>query len=163
MKRSKHLARAISLIVLGLACAVILRFFLVPKSYGEEGHFRFDAIAEARSVPLTHGGRESCAGCHEDNYKQNQGSKHAAVHCEGCHEPVTRHADPSKRDGPDKGKFADMPVHKTWRLCARCHQRLQARPATFPQIEVVEHVRDKGADFAEDVCFECHNPHSPED
>jgi hypothetical protein len=41
-------------------------------------------------------------------------------------------------------------------LCARCHQALAARPASFPQVEAAEH-------SGGEACTTCHQAHSPKD
>jgi nitrate reductase cytochrome c-type subunit len=54
-----------------------------------------------------------------------------------------------------------MPINRSTALCLRCHQRLTARPKEFPQIDSPAHVTDKGAEFAADICLECHDAHNP--
>ncbi|MFQ5655158.1 MAG: cytochrome C [Planctomycetota bacterium] len=161
MRRSKHLARAILLLGLVLAGFFTLRAFVVPETFGEAGHFRYANLAEQRAKPVKHGGRAACRPCHETILDENQAGSHKTVHCEGCHAPVVTHADFEQRDGPSKGKIADMPRHRSWRLCARCHQRLQARPETFPQVDIKSHLEELEMEYGENVCIECHDPHSP--
>ncbi|MHC4080726.1 MAG: hypothetical protein ACYSU2_05350, partial [Planctomycetota bacterium] len=80
------------------------------------------------------------------------------ISCEVCHAPLAAHAAAGE-------KIADMPIHRSITLCGWCHQRLDARPETFPQINFVEHVTDKGGGELigqKDVCWECHEyAHDP--
>ena len=58
-------------------------------------------------------------------------------------------------------KIADMPIRRSRELCELCHRWLAARPATFPQVDVREHVTEMGGEFTSEACFDCHDPHSP--
>ncbi|MEE8384994.1 MAG: cytochrome c3 family protein [Dehalococcoidia bacterium] len=80
--------------------------------------------------------------------------EHRSVPCEVCHAPVTTHAESGEQ-------IAQMAVLRSYRLCAYCHQRLRARPPSFPQVILSDHVRDKGGVLVEDVCLECHDAHDP--
>ena len=80
--------------------------------------------------------------------------EHRSVSWEVCHAPLATHAAGGE-------KTADMAVRRTTALCAWCHQRLAARPATFPQVALVEHVTEKGGELAEGICLECHDAHDP--
>lgn len=45
--------------------------------------------------------------------------------------------------------------------CLRCHKRLKARPAGFPQIDPREHYALVGVTKDDTPCAECHSPHEP--
>ncbi|MHC4303958.1 MAG: cytochrome C [Planctomycetota bacterium] len=155
MEHSKHIIRAVLLLVLVAVVFVVVRHFLIPKSFGQYGHFRGDNIAEIAAKSPVHGGRESCVECHADEVDYVSEEEHGSISCEVCHAPVAAHAAAGE-------KIADMPVHRTTALCSWCHQRLDARPDTFPQINFVEHVTDKGGEFNEGICWECHEyAHDP--
>ena len=159
MEHTKHLWRAV-LALLAVTIAVTLgRRFLVPDSFGKLGFYRADNLEEQMARPIHHGGRASCQACHEDEYDEHQEGKHAVVQCEVCHDALASHV----RDGE---RVADMPTRKSWRLCVLCHGRLAARPDSIPQIDLREHLTERGAvkpdaPIPEAACRECHPPHDP--
>ena len=51
-----------------------------------------------------------------------------------------------------------MPVDRSYTLCARCHRKIEGRPAKFPQVVLDQHVP---AALEVGICLQCHNPHSP--
>jgi hypothetical protein len=51
-----------------------------------------------------------------------------------------------------------MAVDRSFTLCARCHRKIDGRPATFPQVVLEQHVP---GGLEGRVCLECHDPHSP--
>jgi hypothetical protein len=67
-----------------------------------------------------------------------------------CHAPLALHA-------REAAKFADMPVDRSFTACARCHRRIEGRPAAFPQIVLAQH--QGGVEGT--ACIECHDPHTP--
>jgi hypothetical protein len=50
-----------------------------------------------------------------------------------------------------------MPVDRSFAACARCHRRIEGRPAGFPQIVLAQH--QGGVEGT--ACIECHDPHGP--
>jgi len=154
MEHSKHIIRAVLLLIVIAVVFVVVRHFLVPRSFGDHGHYRSDSIAEIADRPLAHGGPESCVECHAEDAEWVLDEEHGSVSCQVCHAPLATHAAGGE-------KTADMTVHRTTALCAWCHQRLAARPATFPQVVLIEHLTSKGAELAEGICLECHDAHDP--
>ena len=154
MEHSKHIIRAVLLLIAAVVVFVVVRHFLIPASYGEYGSFRGRSIAEFAAKTPRHGGPESCVECHEDQVVWVSEEEHRSISCEVCHGPVAAHAVGGE-------KIADMPMHPTNALCAWCHQRLDARPKTFPQIVFLDHVTEKGGELTEGVCLECHDAHNP--
>lgn len=155
MKHKNHLLRA-GAILFGVALVFfIVRAIVMPKSFGKYGSFRGDNLAEQAALPVVHGTPESCAECHEDQVKTKTAGKHAAVPCQTCHGPLATHV---KENGMEP-----MVVNRSYALCARCHQKLEARPKTFPQIDMQEHVEGMGMKLEDNeaVCLTCHQPHSP--
>lgn len=148
MKDKEHLFRMAGLFAAGLVAFLLLRVVLVPKGFGDYGHYRAGALADARSRPITYAGRAACAECHEDVVKARAGSKHEQIGCESCHGPLAKHAtvDPGAQKPPKLDERA---------LCLRCHTANVAKPAGFKQIDPKDH--GDGA-----VCTTCHAPHSPE-
>jgi hypothetical protein len=141
-----HLVRVGVVFMVAVFAFLGLRGLLVPKSFGQYGHYRGDALKDIAARPVVHAGQAACADCHDDILQTKKAGKHDGVRCEGCHGPQARHAaDPTavKPQKPD-----------TTVICARCHDHNVARPASFPQVNVKEH--SGGA-----ACGDCHQPHSP--
>jgi hypothetical protein len=153
---AKHVFRAAILLLAVLIAMVLGRSFFVPETWGEFGRYRGAAVADYRNKEMRHGGDDSCATCHEEEYADHAAGVHASVQCELCHGPVAFHVDLEEGE-----VLAEMPVRRSRELCELCHRRLEARPADFPQIDVREHVAENGGELSEDACFACHNPHSP--
>jgi hypothetical protein len=146
-KDAEHLFRVAVVFALGIIVFVVARMALVPKSFGEYGHYRGAAIAEIAAQPIVFAGHQACDVCHSDVAATKGKGKHAGVDCEACHGAQAAHvADPSSVQPPK----LDTAV-----LCVRCHELDSARPKTFPQIVAREH--DPGGV----PCDTCHQPHSP--
>ena len=82
MKGAEHLVRLAVVFLAGLFAFMGIRAFLVPRSFGEYGHYRGDAIAEVAALPIAHAGHQTCEGCHTDILDEKSKGKHAAVACE---------------------------------------------------------------------------------
>ena len=145
-KDSGHLFRLASVFAVGFFLLVLARGFLLPKTFGEYGHFRGDAMKEIAAQPINYAGHEACESCHVDVYDIKKAGKHAGVRCESCHGPLASHADDPGSIKPVK---PDPAV-----LCVRCHTANSAKPRGFPQIVVADHAGDLS-------CDTCHQPHSP--
>lgn len=137
------------LIVFGLfiIALVAARYYLVPKTFGELGHYRAAAIDDAVSQKVHYAGREACGLCHDDIYKALTTHRHKGLACEVCHGPAAAHVESPgdvKPQAPrDRG------------YCPLCHGYNASRPTGFPQIDPVTHNPMK-------PCYSCHNPHEPE-
>src|ERR1019366_609523 len=145
-KDAGHLFRFAGLFVLAFAVFLVVRYFVVPKSFGQYGHYRGAAIAEIAAHPVKFAGHDTCESCHVDVADVKAKGKHAHVSCEACHGPQIKHAianDPStvKPVLPD-----------TATLCARCHTASAAKPKSFPQVEPADHSTGL-------PCETCHKPH----
>jgi hypothetical protein len=156
LAHSKHVFRAALLLVAVVAALILGRLFFVPETWGEYGFYRGAAVGEHRARSVRFGGDEACEPCHEAEYAEHSAGVHAPVRCELCHGPVALHADLEEGE-----KLAEMPVRRTRELCELCHRAQAARPASFPQIDVREHVLENGGEVTPDACFDCHDPHSP--
>jgi uncharacterized CHY-type Zn-finger protein len=144
-KDAGHLFRFAFLFVIAFGVFLVIRHFVVPKSFGEYGHYRGAAIAEIAARPVNFAGHETCETCHADILAVKAPGKHANVNCEACHGPLAKHAeDPS----------IQPPKLDTAVLCVRCHAASAAKPKNFPQISADEH--SGGV-----PCETCHQPHSP--
>jgi len=145
-KDSEHLLRLAAVFVVGIVVFLVIRGFLVPKSFGEYGHYRGDAISDVAAKPVNFAGHEMCEACHSDVFDKKKDGKHAHVNCEACHGPQARHADDPASVQPPK---LDTAV-----LCVRCHEANAAKPKTFPQVASADHSSGM-------PCDTCHQPHSP--
>jgi hypothetical protein len=144
-KDAGHLFRFAGLFVLAFLIFLVVRHYVVPKSFGEYGHYRGAAIGEIGARPVKFAGHATCEGCHTDIQDVKKTGKHAHVNCEACHGPLATHADDPTSMTPVK---PDTAV-----LCIRCHAASIAKPKGFPQI-----APDHSNGLA---CETCHNPHSP--
>ncbi len=146
LKDAGHLFRFAGLFVLAFLVFLVVRAYVVPKSFGEYGHYRGAAIGEIAARPVKFAGRQTCETCHTDIADIKAKGAHAHVNCEACHGALAAHAGDPMSVTPVK---PDSAV-----LCARCHTASAAKPASFPQVDPAEH--SGGA-----PCVTCHNPHSP--
>ena len=159
MEHARHVLRVVFLLILVVVGFTLFRSFVVPSSYGMYGPYRFDDVAEQRAKPVIHRGSASCKGCHPKQWTlREDGEMHMKVSCEVCHGPLTGHATGDKKDVDNKLK--DMPMDKTWALCARCHRKLDGRPKDFPQVNLDDEKHTKGEKIEGSVCKGCHDPHS---
>lgn len=129
-----------------IAALIVARIFLVPKSFGEYGHYRADAVEEVAAQPIKYAGHKACMECHDDIYEQKENSNHRNVSCEVCHGPCADHIEAPDEFTPtaprDRG------------YCPLCHGYDPSRPTGFPQIVTSLHNPGK-------PCMTCHNPHNP--
>ncbi len=145
-KDAEHLLRLAAAFAIVLVVFLLVRAHFVPKSFGQYGHYRGDALAELSSKPLSFAGHQACEECHGDVLEMKKAGKHAGVNCEACHGPLATHAADPTSVVP---QLPDTAV-----LCARCHEENIAKPKSFPQVVSKEH--SGGV-----VCKSCHVPHSP--
>ncbi len=152
MEHARHVFRVALVLIVVLALVAIARGFLVPKSYGMYGPYRYDNVREQMTVraPL-HRGPQACGECHPDQFAKRASGSHRGVSCEICHGPLGLHV---KEDGSVEPPTVD----RSYRLCARCHRKILGRPAKFPQVVLEEHV---AGPLEGKVCLTCHDPHSP--
>jgi uncharacterized CHY-type Zn-finger protein len=144
-KDAGHLFRFAGLFVLAFLIFLVVRHYVVPRSFGQYGHYRGAAIGEIAQRPVKFAGHEACESCHTDVVEKKTTGKHAHVNCEACHGALAQHAgDPSI-----KPTLPDTAV-----LCARCHTASAAKPKSFPQVDPAEHAQGMS-------CVACHQPHSP--
>ena len=144
-KDAGHLFRFLFLFVVAFVVFLVVRHFVVPKSFGQYGHYRGAAIAEIAARPVKFAGHDTCETCHADILDAKKSGKHANVNCEACHGPLANHANdpsiaPAKLD--------------TALLCIKCHAASAAKPKTFPQVDADQH--SGGV-----PCETCHKPHDP--
>ena len=137
------------LVVFGLLVTglVLARHFLIPKTFGQVGHYRAAAVDSIAARKVKYAGREACVVCHDDVAKNHRGHRHAGVACEVCHGAGGAHA-----DAPTDVRL-QTPRQRAF--CLLCHTYDPSRPTGFPQIDPVAHNSPK-------PCVGCHNPHAPE-
>jgi hypothetical protein len=133
------------LFVLGILVFAGARAALVPKTFGQYGHYRGSAVKELGALPVNFAGHQACTDCHSDKFEKKDAGRHKTVNCEACHGPQSKHAaDPSTvPTKPDPAK-----------LCVTCHEKVASKPRWFPQIDSKQH--NEGIS-----CETCHDPHSP--
>jgi hypothetical protein len=152
MEHARHVFRVALVLIVVVAAVALTRGFLVPRSYGLYGPYRYENVAEQMVIRKpAHGGAAACGECHADEFKKRGAGSHKTVSCEVCHGPLAFHV---KEDGA----VEPMPVDQSFTLCARCHRKIAGRPAGFPQVVLEQHV--PGAVEGK-VCLGCHDPHSP--
>ncbi|HUH64376.1 MAG TPA: multiheme c-type cytochrome [Terracidiphilus sp.] len=141
-----HLFRFAGLFVVAFLVFLLVRGRVVPRSFGQYGHYRGAAIGEIAARPIHFAGHEACEACHVDVLDAKKNGKHAHVNCEACHGPQSQHAsDPTS---------ATPPKPKTAELCVRCHSASAAKPKSFPQVQAADHSTGL-------PCETCHQPHNP--
>jgi uncharacterized CHY-type Zn-finger protein len=146
MKDATHLFRFAGLFALAFLLFLVIRGYVVPRSFGQYGHYRGNAISDIAAHEAKFAGHKVCEDCHADVLDVKKAGKHAHVNCEACHGPLAKHAaDPA----------SVVPVKlDTAVLCARCHAVSVAKPKGFPQVDVAQH--SSGV-----ACETCHNQHNP--
>jgi DnaJ-class molecular chaperone len=125
---------------------LVARYFLVPESFGVQGHFRFNSIEENRDKPMYYAGKDACAECHDDKALEMESDMHATISCETCHGPGLAHY-----DNPDSTRLI-IPDERAF--CGHCHAYNPTRKGMITQVDLNDHNVDK-------KCIECHNPHLP--
>ena len=154
MEHTKHLWRITLLLILLFFAVVIVRHFMVPKSFGEMGFYRFDALFDESSREIVHGAPGACGECHDDIAEAKASGIHADVRCEVCHAPLATHV-------KDDEAIAPMKINRSYKLCGYCHQHLKARPADMVQIDFREHLELGPAEaIPHEACVECHDADS---
>lgn len=145
-KDIEHLVRLAAVMLLALLLFVVLRSAVVPKSFGQYGHYRGAAITEIAARTPAFAGHEVCEGCHTEVVDQKKLGRHANVPCEACHGAQGKHADDPASVKP---QLPDTAV-----ICARCHEANSAKPRGFPQVVTADHANGI-------ACGTCHKPHRP--
>jgi len=145
-KDAGHLFRLAAVFAVGGLAFVGVRSLLVPKSFGQYGHYRGDALTDIAARPVNFAGHQACEDCHAEVFEKKKSGKHVHVNCEACHGPQAKHVEDPASVQPAK---LDTAV-----LCVRCHEANIAKPKNFPQVASADHSSGM-------PCDSCHQPHSP--
>jgi hypothetical protein len=141
-----HLLGPATVLVLALGIFLLVRGAIIPKAFGQYGHYRPGALDTVRQRPVSYAGQATCVACHEDQAKARALGRHAHVACEACHGPQAQHAENPAAQKPQLPDVAN--------LCRRCHEKDAAKPKGFPQVVAAEHSGGM-------ICTSCHQPHNP--
>jgi len=124
----QHINRLIITFAVVIGLFLGFRYLMIPKSFGEYGHYRGEALTENAEKPLQYGGTASCTRCHQDIIDEKSAGHHAGLACEGCHGPSYNHAiyaDSARNVAlPDSLK---LERNTTREYCATCHEKNAAR------------------------------------
>ncbi|HBL17310.1 MAG: hypothetical protein A2X36_13115 [Elusimicrobia bacterium GWA2_69_24] len=150
MKDISHLLRVAGIFVLVVAGFLVVRHFMVPKSFGEVGHYRADAVDEIRALKQHYSGDAACPACHKGQSQEKAQGGHRGVRCESCHGALQEHVEQPKSVKPGKPKESEMRS-----FCGRCHEKSLSKPPKFPQQNLKEH--NPGI-----ACDQCHPAHKPQ-
>jgi len=134
------------LLVILIIVFIVVRSFLIPKDFGEIGHYRTSAVQNNADKKMNYAGQEACTDCHDVIVKIKSRGFHKNVACEVCHGPLMQHI-----DSPDEFK---PQMQRNRNFCPLCHEYLPSKPTGFPQIVSASHNPRK-------ICVTCHNPHNP--
>lgn len=141
-----QLKTLIPLFAIFITLFLVARYFLVPASFGDQGHYRFNSVEENKEKAMQYAGKEACAECHDDKAEELSSGMHANLSCESCHGPGMVHYENPETTNigkPDERVF-----------CGLCHSFNPTRKDKIAQINLDEHNIDN-------KCIECHNPHNP--
>ena len=159
MKHYTHIIRfGIIMLIIGIVFFTV-RSYMVPESFGTYktytyGYHRGDSDKELQTRYSLYQDSAKCKKCHEEQYLLKDNSTHSSLACETCHGNWQAH----NNNTEDKTGKNISPE-----ACLLCHQKLLARPASFPQITGIEQcLKKKPLEVKDDiVCIDCHNPHNP--
>jgi len=174
---TRHLRILAALIIVGGVGAVLLRNHFVPASYGQHGPYRGAALQEIATRPSVLQTDATCLKCHENVQEERAESPHGAVRCTHCHGIGRNHVAQARQaaESPDHpiapaeewdGDFLtqiDLFITHDRAICLSCHEAVVGMPTDFRSINVAAHLEDQGAEEpkSRNVCFECHEGHSP--
>lgn len=173
----RHLRILLALIIGGAAGALYVRSQIIPTGFGKLGPYRPRALAEIASHPSVVHSDKTCLQCHASVGEERAESPHKAVHCLHCHGNGRKHikeavraaqspeytiTEASEWDGNFRTEI-DLFVTQDRDTCLSCHTSVVGMPESFRSINTEEHLEEQGADEFEsrNVCFECHEGHSP--
>jgi len=119
-KPYSHVVRILLILIIVGVVGVAVRAMVLPKSFGEYGHYRGTAVEDEINRPIRNGTNASCMACHPYIREMHMEGIHKTVSCEFCHGPIADHVSDGKviANLPKKqGK--DIKI-----LCLRCHNQI---------------------------------------
>jgi hypothetical protein len=167
----QQIKRLIIVFAIFIVLFLIIRQVLVPRTFGEFGHYRGAAIQENALKPLRYAGSALCTNCHESEHSDKSLGLHAHLKCEVCHGPGLKHALYAAKfkngELPDSLKLY-KPVER--KDCALCHEENAARikilfdtidNTMIHQVNTLKHNTVNRKTNEKLKCIDCHNPHQP--
>ena len=163
MKDKSHIVMVFSLIIIFVIVSIIVDRMFQPESYGEHGHYRWNANSEIQSQKIVNQNVKACIECHDDIYQLHEKDAHYNVPCVDCHGPGNLHVAFHKGDSTGNITKAQSVMEKNFNFegCLYCHRKLNARPSDFPQVDQAEHYKFLNVIDNKTKCIACHNPHEP--
>ncbi|MCR4315188.1 MAG: hypothetical protein NUW37_02435 [Planctomycetes bacterium] len=152
---SSHTKRLVLIIVVLIVLAFAVKGFLVPKSFGQDGFYRADALVESSDREPRHMTSESCGNgsCHKYEIDDLALGLHFKISCISCHGAMGH----SRTYGDVHAEDATTMQNGT---CLECHQKLTGRPANVvPQVDMAAHQREYAYESGEG-CIDCHSKHN---
>jgi len=141
-----QLKRILLLFIAFIGLFLIIRYFLVPETFGQYGHYRGESLKDNASGEIVFADREDCYACHDDIQERLENDSHAGLSCLVCHGPGQAHV-----NDPQLG---NIPKESGRTFCGRCHDLNPARSTDVVfQVDITTHHIEK------QNCIECHNPH----
>ena len=157
-KSYSHVFKILFVLVIVVVVGVAVRAMVLPKSFGQFGHYRGDAVLDEINRPIRNGTNASCLVCHPYIREMHLEGVHKTVSCEFCHGPVADHV----KEGKVIAKLPKKEGKEIKKLCLRCHnQIIRARPKeSIKMISMPGHLEEKHVDINHN-CNQCHNVHAP--
>jgi hypothetical protein len=163
MKDNRHIIKVFSLVLVLILIGFSVQKALAPKSWGEHGHFRWDAIQQINSQPIINQNINQCSECHTDIYQLHEKDAHYNVPCVDCHGAGNLHVLFHKDSLGSKIPKDSAVLKKEFNFqgCLFCHKEIKARPKDFPQINQKDHYKFMHVVDSTTKCIQCHSPHEP--
>jgi hypothetical protein len=163
-KEKIHIIIIFAIVVVLIIIGVFGVRIFQPKSYGEHGHYRWDAVTEIQTQEIINQDIKTCGECHNDIYQLHEKDAHYNVPCVDCHGAGNLHV--AYFRGGDSAKNITKEqayLEKEYKLegCLYCHRKLKAKPSDYPQINQEEHYKFLHVTDINTKCIECHSPHEP--
>jgi hypothetical protein len=150
--------RVLALLAVGLVAGLAVKKALVPRGFGELGHFRVAAIQEERDREPVLVGKQACASCHPEQFRKHEKDVHVSVQCEVCHGAARDHVSALKGGERVPSKIERQLDAAS---CLVCHAELRARPVMFPSVDARQHYSFLSVRDPKTRCTACHDPHEP--
>ncbi len=141
-----HVLRVLGLFGAGFTVFIIVRYLMIPADFNLAGYgfYRAGALDDVKAQAPLYAGEKVCLDCHAPVGEVRKDARHAKLHCEACHGPLTKHVADST---------VKTPALNPRLLCLKCHTTQPGLPAGFPNIDPADHF--------DLPCTDCHQPHRP--